>query len=274
MYYKSQLNYEYPSRSDEHMITVKRIRKTNFDVNYSYIDRRFRFKLLRVMYWLLVTFIVFPLLRLTHGLRIYGKKNLKKHKKALENGAITIANHVFYWDFLCVLKAIRPRLTFFPAWKDNFEGPNGGLIRLSGGIPIPTDSVRAMMKFNSAMEELMKSKRWIHFFPEGSMWLYYPDIRPFKKAVFNYAVKFERPVVPIALSFRPRRGLTKLFTKKPCVDLHIGEPIFMNKELSKKEAAEQMQREAYHVIQVMAGINPGDPTYNTNQNIAAYQKTM
>ena len=274
MYYKNQLNYEYPDQCDQHMITVKRVREMKFDVNYSYIDKTFRYKLMRGIYWLLVTFIVFPLLRLTHGLRIYGKKNLKKHKKALENGAITIANHVFYWDFLCVLKAIRPRLTFFPAWKDNFEGPMGKLIRLSGGIPIPTDSVRAMVKFNSAMEEILRSKRWVHFFPEGSMWLFYPDIRPFKKAVFNYAVKFDKPIVPIALSFRPRRGLTKLFTKKPCVDLHVGEPIFPSKELSPKEAAEEMQKQAYHIIQVMAGINPGDPTYNTDQSPANYCKTM
>jgi len=27
-------------------------------------------------------------------------------------------------------------------------------------------------------------------------------------------------------------------------------------------------------MQVMNGINPGDPTYNVDQNIANYQKTM
>ena len=103
---------------------------------------------------------------------------------------------------------------------------------------------------------------------------YYPDIRPLKKAVFQYAVKFDKPVIPITLSYRPRTGIFKLFGKKPLVDLHIGEPLYADKSLSKREAAEKMRAEAYHIMQVMNGINPGDPTYNTDQNPDNYKKTM
>jgi hypothetical protein len=35
-----------------------------------------------------------------------------------------------------------------------------------------------------------------------------------------------------------------------------------------------MHEEAYHIMQVMAGVNPGDPTYNVDQTPAHYQKTM
>ena len=31
MYYRHNLDYKYPERSDEHMITVKHLRDTNFD---------------------------------------------------------------------------------------------------------------------------------------------------------------------------------------------------------------------------------------------------
>ena len=274
MYYRHKLNYKYPERSDEHMISVKQVHNLDFDSNYIYLDKSFKFKLMRAIYWILISLIVFPITRLSHGLKIYGKKNLKKHKHALRNGAITVSNHVFYWDYLCVLKAIRPRLAYFPAWKDNLNGPCGRLIRLSGGIPIPTDDVHAMHKFKVALEDVMSSGKWVHFFPEGSMWRFYPDIRPLKKAVFTYAVKFEKPIVPITMSFRPRRGITKLFTKTPCVDLHIGEPIFPDKNLPPREAAERIHKETYHVMQVMNGINPGDPTYNENSNIDNYVKTM
>ena len=274
MYYRHKLNYKYPERSDEHMISVKQVRNLGFDSNYIYLDKSFKFKLMRAIYWILISLIVFPITRLSHGLKIYGKKNLKNHKHALRNGAITVSNHVFYWDYLCVLKAIRPRLAYFPAWKDNLNGPCGRLIRLSGGIPIPTDDVHAMHKFKVALEEVMSSGKWVHFFPEGSMWRFYPDIRPLKKAVFTYAVKFEKPIVPITMSFRPRRGITKLFTKTPCVDLHIGEPIFPDKNLPPREAAERIHKETYHVMQVMNGINPGDKTYCEVQRIECYQKTM
>ena len=106
------------------------------------------------------------------------------------------------------------------------------------------------------------------------MWFYYPDIRPLKKAVFQYAVKYDRPIIPIVMTFRARKGITKWFTKKPQVDLHVGEPLHHDKALSPIDAARDMQERAYHIMQVMAGIHPGDPTYNENQDINTYQKTM
>ncbi len=274
MYYRHTLDYQYPEICDAHMIEVKHVRDVCFDAEYPYMPRGIGYKIMRGLYWLGVTLIIFPLLRVTHGLRIYGKENLKMHKDVLKSGAITVSNHVFYWDYLCVLKAMRPRLAYFPAWKTNFEGSGGPWIRVSGGIPVPTDNLHAMAKFNQAMEEVLEEGKWLHFFPEGSMWLYYPDVRPLKKAVFHYAVKYNKPVIPITMSFRPRKGITKLFTKKPMVDLHIGEPILADTSLSRFEAERLMHEKTYRVMQEMNGVHPGDPTYNEDQNPRHYQKTM
>ena len=274
MYYKHDLDYTYPSRSDEHMINVKHLRDVNLDENYPYLQKSFWYKCKRVFLWIMLYSVIFWLLRLTHGLKVYGRENMRKHRKEFKNGAITVSNHVFMWDFLCVLHAIRPHLSFFPAWKTNLEGPNGGVIRLAGGIPIPTHNLRCMVKFKQAMEEVLSSDKWMHVYPEGSLWFFYPDIRPLKKAVFQYAVKFDRPVIPITMSFRKRKGITTLFTKNPAVDLHIGEPIYADKTLSPQEATQKLHAEVYHVMQVMNGINPGDPTYNTDQNVDNYVKTM
>lgn len=274
MYYRHNLDYKYPEKSDEHMITVKHLRDTNFDENYQYLEKGFWHKFKRAVLWVLLNPLVFTVCTIRHGLKIYGRKNFKKHKKQFKNGAVTIANHVLMWDYICVLKAIRPHLQYFPAWKTNFEGPNGPLIKWVGGIPIPTDNIHAMAKFQQAIIDVLKSDRWLHFFPEGSMWFYYPDIRPLKKAVFKYAVRFNKPIIPITMSFRARKGIWKLFGKTPLVDLHIGDPLFHDANLSENEAAEKLHKEAYHVMQVMNGINPGDPTYNVDQNIFNYKKTM
>lgn len=274
MYYRHNLDYKYPEKCDEHMIEVKHLRDVTVDANYPYVRKDWKFKFLRVIYWLAQVLIMPWLLKITHGLRVYGRKNLRKHKKELKDGAITIANHVFMWDYLCVLQAIRPHLSFFPAWKTNLEGTFGPLIRMSGGIPIPTDSVRAMIEFKKAMEWVFENGKWMHVYPEGSMWFFYPDVRPFKKAVFTYAVKYDKPLIPIAMSFRPRRGLQKLFSKKPLVDLHIGEPMYADKSLSPAEAAAKMQADAYKIMQQMCGIVPGDPTYNEDQDPTHYHKTM
>lgn len=274
MYYRHNLNYTYPEQSDAHMLKIKKKKDVKLDDKYPYMPRGILYKTARVFYWLGLNLIVFPLCRFTHGLRIYGKENLKKHKKELSGGAITISNHVFMWDYLCVLKAIRPHLAYFPAWKTNFEGSNRHLIRLSGGIPVPEDSARALIKFNEAIEEVLKSGKWLHFFPEGSLWFFYPDIRPLKKAVFKYAVRYEKPIIPITMSFRPRKGIMKLFGKKPLVDLHVGEPIYPDASLHPFDAADEMHRRAYHIMQIMNGILPTDPTYNTDQVISNYKKTM
>ena len=274
MYYRHNLNYVYPTRSDEHMITVKHLRDINFDENYPYLEKGVWHKIKRGILWVLLNLLAFPVCTIRHGLKIYGRKNLKKHKELLKNGAITISNHVLMWDYLCVLKAIRPHLQYYPAWKTNLEGPNGPLIRWTGGIPVPTGNIKAMAKFQHAINEVLKSGKWLHFFPEGSMWFYYPDIRPLKKAIFKYAVINDKPIIPITLSFRPRKGIQKWFGVSPLVDLHIGEPLLHNKTLEPAAAMAELHSRAYHIMQVMNGINPGDPTYNTDQNIENYTKTM
>ena len=274
MYYKEDLGYVYPKRSDEHMLVVKHIRDTHFDEKYPYYDKSFKAKLRRLSFFLLYNILVWPVCKLAHGVKVYGKKNYKKHKSLFKNGAITIANHVFMWDFLCVLSVVRPHLLHFPAWKTNFEGPNGPLIKLAGGIPIPVDNFRAMAKFKSAIDQILIEGKWLHFFPEGSMWNYYPDIRPLKKAVFKFAVEHNKPIIPITMSFRKRRGLYKLFFNKPCVDLHIGEPLIPNLELDKSERIEDLHKRAYHIMQVMNGIDENSPTYNKDQNIENYKSTI
>lgn len=274
MYYRHNLNYTYPERSDEHMLTLKRTKELHLDEHYDYMPHGTWFKISRALVASLLHLIVFPLTRLTHGLKIYGRKNLKVHKDELKNGAITISNHVFMWDYLCVLKAIRPHISYFPAWKPNFESGFQPFMRILGGMPIPENDIRAMMSFKRGMDEVVKSGKWLHVYPEGSLWYFYPDIRPLKPAVFIYAVKYDKPLIPISMSFRPRKGLLWLFGKGPCVDLHISEPIYADKTLPPRQAAEELRTRAYKIMQEMNGIFPGDPTYNEDQNIDTYQKTM
>lgn len=274
MYYRHGLDYTYPERSDAHMLVLKRTHNIELDENYDYMPHGARFLIKRALVAAVLHLVVFPLMHLTHGLRIYGRENLKKHKKELKNGAITISNHVFMWDYLCVLKAIRPHISYFPAWKPNFESGFSIFMRILGGMPIPEGNIRAMRAFKCGMDEVVESGRWLHVFPEGSLWYFYPDIRPLKPAVFTYSAKYGKPLIPISMSFRPRKGFRKIFGKGPFVDLHIAEPIYADKALGTREGAEELRARAYRIMQEMNGIHPGDPTYNEDQNIDNYRKTM
>ena len=88
MYYKHNLNLTYPERSDEHMLTLESTREINLDKNYDYMPHGVGFKIQRAVVATLLHLIVFPLMHLTHGLRIYGKKNLKKHQ--MKDGMISV----------------------------------------------------------------------------------------------------------------------------------------------------------------------------------------
>ena len=272
MYYKEEFGFKYPDRSDQHMIDVKHLHDVCFDENYEYLDKSFFYKVKRFLLVIGLHVILFPFLYFKYGLRIYGRKQFKKNKHLYKNGAITISNHVFFLDYCCILNAIRPKLEYILAWKTNYEGSNAGFIRLVGGIPIPDDNVRAMMKFKKAVDEVLEKGKWLHVYPEGSMWFYYPDIRPLKPAVFKLAVDHNKPVIPLTFSYRPRKGIFKLYKKRPCVDLTIGEPMLPDISLPRKEAIDKMHKEAYHIMQTMVGIDTTHPSYRVDQNIDNYER--
>lgn len=274
MYFRHNLNYQYPDRSDEHMIKVKHLRDTHFDENYPYLEKGVWHKIKRGVLWVALQLVGFPAVTIRHGLKIYGRDKLKKYKQHFKDGAITISNHVFMWDYLCVLKTIRPHISYFPAWKANFESGFQSFMRILGGMPIPEGDIHAMIAFKKGMDEVVSGGHWLHVFPEGSMWYFYPDIRPLKPAVFQYAVKYHKPLIPISMSFRPRKGFRKIFGKGPFVDLHVAEPMYADRSLPTREAVEELRARAYRVMQEMNGIYPGDPTYNEDQNIDHYIKTM
>ena len=148
------------------------------------------------------------------------------------------------------------------------------MMRIIGGMPIPEGDIHAMLSFKRDLDKVVEGGKWLHVFPEGSLWYFYPDIRPLKPAVFTYAVKYNKPLIPMSFSFRPRKGWRKIFGKGPFVDLHIAEPLYADKSLPPREAADDLRARAYHIMQVMNGIQPGDPTYNTDHKIDNYKKTM
>ena len=90
MSYRKDLGYVYPNRSDEHMITVKHLRDTNFDENYPYLDKSLWFKIKRVILWVALNLLAFPVCTIRHGLKIEGRSIIKKHKALFKDGAITV----------------------------------------------------------------------------------------------------------------------------------------------------------------------------------------
>jgi 1-acyl-sn-glycerol-3-phosphate acyltransferase len=252
--YVPDLGLVYPGDPDAHMIpTVKEIDLV-LDEHYPFLDKSFWFRFRSALIHLGIFTLVFILSPLRFGLRIEGREKLKKHRVLFHRGAITVSNHVMRWDFLCVLQAVRFRRLYFPAWQENLYGPDRNLIRLVGGIPVPTD-LHVIRFFNLAFDELHEKRKWFHVFPESSSWPYYQPIRPFKKGMFTLAYRYGIPVIPLAFSYRPARGLYKIFKKnRPLVTLRVGDPIMPDLSLPRKEAVQMLRAQCHQSIVELAGI--------------------
>ena len=254
--------YPYTPYTDEHYLVVKKNNGVVFDKNYPYIDLSKSF--LRKQKWLrvLLNLIVFPMTYIKLGLKIEGKENLKKHKDIIDKGIISVANHVHLFDYLSIMAAIKPHKPYVLTWAPNIRGENGKSIRLVGGIPIPESDMQATISYISSVEKLLNSNGWLHIYSEGSMWEYYAPIRPFKKGAAYFACLFNKPILPMAFSYRKANWIRRTIFKQPATfTLKIGEPLFANDNLPKHEKEADLTKRSHDAVCLLAGIDPKDNIY-------------
>ena len=267
--YVPKLDVAYSPELDKHTDDLKITHEVIIDKDYPFLDKSFKFNFLRSLVYILIYGIVFFLSHLRFGIKIEGRENLRKHRKLLKNGAMTISNHIHRWDFLFVLEAVRFRKMYFPAWKENLNTPDETLLRLAGGIPIPED-IHLMRNFNQAFDDVCAMKKWIHGYPERALFYYFQPIRPFKKGIFTMAYRHNLPVLPLAFSYRRAHfpfTLVNLYRslignqKLPMITLRIGEPVQFDMKLGHREAIQKMRKECHEAVVRLAGIrdNPYPP---------------
>ena len=275
MYDPKTDKYPYPEQTDKHYLVVKKDDGTVFDKNYPYVDKSksFRFK----QFWarVLLFAIVFPMSFVRMGLRIHGRKNLRKNKKLIKQGVISISNHVHMWDYIAVMNAVKPRKTYLLSWSKNVSGESGKLVRLMGGIPIPEHDVQATFAYLKDIENMINGGGWLHIYPEGSMWEYYQPIRPFKRGSAFFACELNKPIIPLAFSYRkPSWVRRKIFKQIACFDLHVGEPLFRDETLSKKEQEIDLLKRSHEAVCRLAGIKPEEnlykPIFNNDKRVDYY----
>jgi 1-acyl-sn-glycerol-3-phosphate acyltransferase len=246
----------YPEEdSFQHLVPVQKTMELTFDENYPYLDDSEAFRREHRKCYATAFSWCFLMNPLRYGLRIRGREILKKYKKELAGGAITICNHAYRWDLLSVLQAVRWRELWIPVYGENLMTSDHWYIKHIGGIPVPS-GMAAMKKFNAAFDELHRRKKWFHVFPEECRWDYYKPIRPFRKGAFSMAYKYNMPILPCCLTYRKRTGLYRLFgdQSQPLLTITIGEPIFPNPEAHRRDEVERLREVAHHQMEQMAGI--------------------
>ena len=271
MYIPNTDKYPYPEDTSGHYLEVTMDRGIIFDKNYPYVDNSKGFRFKRFWVRLLLRLIVFPMARIRFGVKIYGKSNLKRNKEILKNGAITIANHVCMWDYIMCMKALHNyNWTYLLSWDKNINGPDGPLVRMVGGIPIPEGDKEATVAFNEAIKKILDEGHFLHIYPEGSMWEYYAPIRPFKNGVASIAVKHNKPVIPLGFSYRKAGWLRrKLFKQDALFNLKVGKPLFANPNLNRNEQIKDLTIRMHDAVCYLSGQheNKYDAIYHNSKRI-------
>ena len=217
--------FPYPEYTDRHYIEIKKDLGLEFDEHYPYIDRspEFRFEcfLLRIV----LRLIVFPMTKIKLGLRVEGRENLRRHKDVLRQGVVSVSNHVHMWDYLAILFAVRPFKPYTLIWAANINGENSKSLRHVGGIPVPENNDKATAACMHAVNGLLRDGGWLHVCAEGSMWEYYAPIRPFKRGAAFLACENDKPIIPMAFSYRkPGWIRCRLFHQTACFTKY---PLFL-----------------------------------------------
>lgn len=266
--------YPFPNDTSAHYIKLKKQNNVILDDKYPYIDKRKRFLFIQALVRFILVILVMPLSRIKLGLRIKGRKNIRRNKKILNNGFISCSNHVNYWDYISILDGIRPYKPYYLVWDKNIMGENGKLIRLTKGIPIPNNII-GTKKFIKVIDDYLSNKGVLHIYPEGSMWEYYAPIRPLKRGLAHFAIKNNKPILPLAYSYRKPSWIRKhLFKQIACYTLNIGNPIFVNNNLNKEKQEDDLLIRCHNEMCKLANIDPSeniyDPIYDHSTKINYY----
>lgn len=224
------------------------------DENYPYYEDSFHYKFMNNAAYTKFWIIVRPLLKLLYGIKIERNGVMKKYKKEFKNGAITICNHCFRWDVPTVIAATRKKF-WIPMIGDNMMTKDYYHMKYIGGIPVPS-SMAAMKKYNEAFDKHHELGHWFHVFPEGINWQWYKPLKPFYKGAFSMAYKYNMPLLPCYITYRPRTGIYKWFGKPdvPLITITLGEPIFPDTTKPRKVEVDNLRNIAFEKMLKMGGI--------------------
>lgn len=251
--------FYYQDETKDDFFHTKTNLKVSIDENYQYLIKNpFRKIISFLLYYLIAAPILYIEGKLFQGIKIKGKKNIKKLKKT---GYIMYANHTSARDaFLGHVFLSFPKRTYIIGNKDAVSiFFVRRLTKDLGTLPTP-DTPGALKNLNSTISLLMKKKKALMIYPEAHIWPYYTGVRPFPNTSFRFASSCNVPCVPVAVTYQKPKGLYK-FRKKPQMVVYIGEAIYPDSNLSIKENATILSNKTYEYLKKMTDEYSTDEYY-------------
>lgn len=178
-----------------------------------------------------------------------GGENLRLLK---DTGAVITCNHFGIPDnyilYHCIQKSLKKKRLYKVIREGNytgFSGLFGFLFRNCNTLPLSSNR-RTMVNFMSAADTLLRRGEAVLIYPEQGMWWNYRKPRPFKIGAFKIAARAGVPVLPTFVTMKDDE--TKLDEHNYPLQhytLHVMPPVYPDKALSEKQAAEKMKEDTF-----------------------------
>ncbi|HOE15106.1 MAG TPA: glycosyltransferase [Candidatus Paceibacterota bacterium] len=215
-------------------------RRFSRHINPRLIKRIFSF----LLYYGIATPVFYIYFKLIRGVKIKNRKRIKK----LKTGAVVVSNHVHKLDSAMNGIALLPKKPIFTSIPQNFElRVAGHLVSALGASPIPITPFQAKVFLYQAKQKLL-NKKFIHVFPEGNLVPSDRTIRKFKRGAFFLAEEAKVPVIPIRIKFIDKRWYQYPFFFKTKIELIIGDFIYPNVFLNKKDSINDLVKRAHDTV--------------------------
>ena len=203
-----------------------------------------------------------PLARVAYGLKIRGRRNLKRVKGAV----VTVSNHFSYLDILVTRCCLGWRPFKFVVAPHNAGGKSAvgrGFFRGAGAVPVAT-TISGARKFNAYLDKCVSKAKAVHFYAERAMWLNYPYPRPFLSGAFTLAARNSVPVVPMFYAYRKKGFVRRLLSMHAPMTAYILPPVYPDPALTGKARADKLCRDAEAAVRAAyeahaAGRRPDRP---------------
>ena len=177
---------------------------------------------------------------------IRGIENLQ----GLESGAVITCNHFNPFDTFAMHEAflrsgVKKKKLYRVIREGNytsFPGFYGYLMRNFYTLPLSSNK-KTMHKFNEATDKLLRDGNLVLIYPEQSMWWNYRKPKPLKSGAYSIAYKSGVPVLPCFITMKDSDKIGDDGYPVQEYTINIGEPIYSDRSLSRKECIDKMMQE-------------------------------
>lgn len=167
----------------------------------------------------------------------------------LESGAIITCNHFNAYDSFAMQIAYESsghkKRKFYRVIREgnytNFPGFYGMLMRNCNTFPL-SSNFKTMEKFMKSMDIVLQKGNFVLIYPEQSMWWNYRKPKPLKKGAYTFAARNNVPVLPCFITMEDSDILGEDGFYVQEYTIHIGEPIYPDKNKSRAENVEEMRQ--------------------------------